>query len=236
MTYVKLTDHQSVQALAVMCRFLGLEGLQAVLGEALLKGASYCALDEQHMVFSQGQPGDYFYLILGGRVDTLRLSAEGEEHIIHHVVAGQLLAPIVMFMKDGRYPVSCRTAEPTQLCRMSRASLHKTCLSHPQLAMQMLELAGRALNTRIDEMDNLVGRNAAERLANYLLRLQPQASSGLIHLPLNQRQLATKLGVRAETLNRLLADWQRQGLVVGQRRDWTIPDRGALSGVANRVA
>lgn len=102
--------------------------------------------------------------------------------------------------------------------------------------MQMLELAGRALNTRIDEMDNLVGRNAAERLANYLLRLQPQASSGLIHLPLNQRQLATKLGVRAETLNRLLADWQRQGLVVGQRRDWTIPDRGALSGVANRVA
>lgn len=93
MTYVKLTDHQSAQALAVMCRFLGLEGLQAVLGEALLKGASYCALDEQHMVFSQGQPGDYFYLILGGRVDTLRLSAEGEEHIIHHVVAGQLLAP-----------------------------------------------------------------------------------------------------------------------------------------------
>lgn len=128
------------------------------------------------------------------------------------------------------YPVSCRAAKATQLCRMSRSHLHEACLAHPRLAMQMLEFASRALSGRVDDAGNLVGRNASERLAGYPLCL-PQDPNESLQLPLSQRQLATKLGVRAETLNRLLSDWQRQGLVAGQRRHWNILDRDALLGL-----
>lgn len=214
-----------------MGSFSWLEGMHDVLREGLLEGASYCSVVEGEVLFVQDQSADYFYLVLEGRMDTLRLSNEGEEHIIHHVPAGQLLAPIVMFMSEGLYPVSCRAAEASVLCRMSRASLHRACLAHPRLAMQMLEFAGRALNMRIDEVDTLVGRNAPQRLADYLLRLPGKVNEAL-HLPLNQRQLATKLGVRPETLNRLLADWQRQGHIEGHRRQWTLRNREALISLA----
>lgn len=207
--------------------FSWLEGMHDVLREGLLAGASYCSLVEGEVLFVQDQPADYFYLVLEGRMDTLRLSSDGEEHIIHHVPAGQLLAPIVMFMSEGLYPVSCRAAEASVLCRMSRANLHRACLAHPRLALQMLEFAGRALNMRINEVDTLVGRSTPQRLADYLLRLPGEADE-VLQFPLSQRQLATKLGVRAETLNRLLADWQRQGHIAGQRRNWRLVNRGAL--------
>lgn len=234
MTFIKLSAHYCAKAQQVLSGYPWLEGMQEVLRERLLTGATYCCLEEGEMLFRQNQAAEHFYLVLSGRMDTLRMSSDGEEHIIQHVSAGQLLAPIVMFMSDGLYPVSCRAAKATQLCRMSRSSLHEACLAHPRLAMQMLEFAGRALSSRIDEADNLVGRNTPERLAGYLLRL-PQAPEEVFQLPLSQRQLATKLGVRAETISRLLSDWQRQGVIAGQRRQWKILDHVALRGL-NGVA
>ncbi|WP_247256481.1 Crp/Fnr family transcriptional regulator [Pseudomonas moorei] len=204
---------------------------EEVLPERLLVGATYCCLEDDEMLFRQNQPAEHFYLVLSGRMDTLRMSNDGEEHIIQHVSAWQLLAPIVTFMSDGLYPVSCRAAKATQLCQMSRSSLHEACSAHPQLAMQMLEFAGRALSSRIDEADNLVGRNTPERLAGYLLSL-PQEPDEAFQLPLSQRQLATKFGVRAETISRLLSDWHRQGGIAGQRRYWKILDHEALRGLS----
>jgi len=51
-------------------------------------------------------------------------------------------------------------------------------------------------------------------------------------LPLSQRQLATQLGIRAETLNRLLNDWQAQGYISGKSRQWTLHDPSYLAGLA----
>ncbi|WP_440867235.1 Crp/Fnr family transcriptional regulator [Symbiopectobacterium purcellii] len=40
--------------------------------------------------------------------------------------------------------------------------------------------------------------------------MQPNAQ---VRLPLNRGQLATQLGIRPETLSRLMAEWQRQGYI-----------------------
>jgi CRP-like cAMP-binding protein len=229
MTFIKLPLQHHASAHQLLAQ-QGLGDNRQVV-EQLLAGASYGKLAEQEMLFVQEQSAEYFYLVLSGRMDTLRVNGEGDEHIIQHVPAGQLLAPIVMFMEDGLYPVSCRAAAPSELCRISRSNLHRTCLSHPPLALHMLKLAGRALNRRTHEVDSLVGRTTPERLAGYLLGLI-QDSLQPVQLPLSQRQLATKLGIRAETLSRLLADWQRQGLIQGQRRCWQIADRVGLERIA----
>ena len=35
---------------------------------------------------------------------------------------------------------------------------------------------------------------------------------------------AAQLGIRPETLNRLLADWQQRGWIAGSRRKWTLSE------------
>ncbi|MDR1889054.1 MAG: helix-turn-helix domain-containing protein [Zoogloeaceae bacterium] len=63
---------------------------------------------------------------------------------------------------------------------------------------------------------------AAQRLANYLLNLRARQENGVIELPVNQRQLAATLGIRAETLNRLLSGWLQRGYIRGKRRCWEL--------------
>ena len=87
---------------------------------------------------------------------------------------------------------------------------------------------------RVNEVEWFSDSTAAQRLADYLLR-HADPAKGEVRLPLTQRQLASHLGVRAETLSRLLADWVDQGALSGARRDWVILDAGVLETLAQPV-
>ncbi|RZT30797.1 Crp/Fnr family transcriptional regulator [Cupriavidus agavae] len=205
--------------------------IRNVLSDCLLAQASVEDLDKGDCVFRQGEQANYWYLVMDGRIDTLRLGIDGEDRIVHHIPPGQLLASIVMFMPDRKYPVEARAAVASTLCRFHRDSLHRACLAHPPLAVGMLSLAADVLHQRIDDVDTLASTSAPQRLAAYLLRLAGNTGEQ-VELPLSQRQLAAKLGVRAETLNRLLAEWQRIGYLEGGGRAWRIVAPGQLDTVA----
>lgn len=228
MTFIKLPDPRRQEALDLLGRLPLLSGVRL---EMLLERATLGQLKEGEAPFRRGQSADYWFLLLSGRIDTLRHGIDGEERVIQHVGPGQLLAPIVMFMPKRQYPVDACAVEPCELCRMRREDLHRACLAQPLLAMQMLELAGIALSSRIDDVDSLAGCSASQRLAAYLLELQERQGARL-ELPLSQKHLAAKLGIRAETLNRMLAEWQRHGYLSGQRRHWQLTAPGALAGLA----
>ncbi|MNN74950.1 transcriptional activator FtrB [compost metagenome] len=94
----------------------------------------------------------------------------------------------------------------------------------------------KAVYDQVNRVDWMTSSSAAERLANYLMGLQEQQGSALT-LPLNQRQLAAHLGIRAETLSRLLNDWQAQGYISGKRCQWVLHDLahlGSLTMTARR--
>lgn len=203
----------------------------AAQGGRLLAQASVRELARGDYVFSQGERADFWYLVMRGRVDTLRIGIDGEDRIIHQVEAGQLLGAIVMFLHQPRYPVEARAAVDSTLCQFPRAALRQACLDHPALAVNMLHLAAQTVTLRIDDVDSLASTSAAQRLAAYLLKLRAQAGPA-IELPLSQRQLAAKLAVRAETLNRLLSDWQKLGHLEGRGRHWRIADPAWLEALA----
>jgi hypothetical protein len=41
------------------------------------------------IIFSEGDEGDGFYLVIDGRIKVFKLSADGKEHILHVFAAGQ---------------------------------------------------------------------------------------------------------------------------------------------------
>ncbi len=207
-----------------------MRGVAATGLEELMADASLCRLGDGERVFSQGEAADYWYLVMTGRVDTLREGYDGECRVVQLVEPGQLLAPIVMFMPGLEYPVSARASGSTLLCRFRRQQLHALCRSEPELALRVLEIAGQALCKRIDDVENLSSRNGPQRLAAYLYQLYLEQGKA-ITLPLSHRELAAKLGLRPETLSRLLGNLRRQGVLQGQRLHWTITDRERLRGM-----
>ncbi len=234
MTFIKLSPEQRNDIAAALCR----SGLFDAAGAAWLTdagaGAAIGVLAEGETLFRQDETADYWYLILEGNIETLRVGADGEERVLQQHAHGKLVAPLVMFMPHRRYPVEARASSPSLVCRLRRESLHTLCERRPATAIGILTLAGQTLLSRIDELEQLASASAPQRIAAYLLDLARNQGEYL-ELPLSQRHLAARLGVRAETLNRHLADWRRDGYIRGQRRKWEIRDPAELRRLAGKA-
>jgi CRP-like cAMP-binding protein len=73
--------------------------------------------------------------------------------------------------------------------------------------------------------------SSAQRLAAYLESIaQPDAQAA--HLPMSKTLLAARLGMKKETLSRLLSDLARQGLIEVSGRDIAIRDAARLRELA----
>lgn len=183
------------------------------------------------LLFREGDRAGHFLLVQQGCIEMFRFTADGEERVFHLFGSGQLVGDAAMFMAHGRYPMNARAQCPTVAYRLSRTALRSACEQHPPLAMRLLESLSQRLYRHVNEVDWLTSSSAAQRLAAYLLNLQRHQGDAL-YLPINQRQLATHLGIRAESLSRLFSEWQQRGLVRGRQRAWELCDLGYLQQLA----
>lgn len=224
------------EGLAVLAEhplFMGLgEDVLAVLANAV---PTLHAADGDWL-FREGGPARHCLLVMAGQVEVLRISEDGQERICSLFERGQLVAEAALFMPHGRYPMSARARGEVQAVRLPRAGVRAACAQHPVLAMRFLDWLGCRIYQRTNEIDWLTGTSAAQRLAAHLLSLQ--TAGGRVRIPVSRQQLAGKLGIRPETLSRMLSDWQRQGHLEGRGRELVLFDAAfflALSGGARRL-
>lgn len=176
---------------------------------------------ENLIIFNEGDAATSYYFVIDGQVAMFRYSLEGDERIFNIFKKSQTLAHAAMFMPHGRYPLSARAHQDSALFQLQRSSLQKACQQDGELATRFMNTISQRMYQQINELDWLSTSSAAQRLAYYLLSLEKNEDYQ-VQLPLTQRQLASHLSVRAETLSRLLADWLKQGVIEGRRQDWKL--------------
>lgn len=186
-------------------------------------------------VFHEGDAALHWLLVAKGHVEVVRFGCDGSERVYHRFGTGECVAEAAMFMAHGRYPMQARAAGTTSVWRLERQALRQACEAHPALALRLLEDFSRRLYHYINEVEWLTISSAPQRLAAFLLRLSAQQGDRL-ELPGSQRQLAGHLGIRAETLSRLLSQWQARQWLRGERRHWTVLDTASLQQLAGALA
>lgn len=223
MTFLIPSGQLHSQAWALLSAHPLFDGIPQARLLDLLGGGCAVNLSEGARLFDETAPAEHWWLLLSGGVEMLRFGRDGEERVFGVAGAGSLIAEVAGFMPGRRYPVSARSCSPSQLYMLPTRQLRLLCEDNAHLAIRLLERATARLTQRIDEIERIAGMSAPERLADYLLRLS-KLQGRSITLPISQRQLAATLGVRAETLSRLLTSWARSGLISGMRRQWCIQE------------
>jgi CRP-like cAMP-binding protein len=187
------------------------------------------------IVFHEGDAAMHWLLVAKGHVEVVRFGCDGSERVYHRFGIGQCVAEAAMFMAHGRYPMQARAVGSTTVWRLERQALRHACEAHPALALRLLEDFSRRLYHYINEVEWLTVSSAPQRLAAFLLRLSAQQGERL-ELRSSQRQQGAHLGIRAETLSRLLAEWQARQWLRGERRHWTLLDTASLQQLAGALA
>lgn len=210
-----------------------LEGLDEGLLMDVAQDTRQVFLNRNEMLFRQGEPASYFYMVRKGQIKLFRLGLDGNEKIINVVGPGGSFAEAVMFMTDRSYPVNTAAIEHAELLAIPTEPVRRTLEASNEACLRLMAHMSKRLRQHVSEIEALSLQNGALRLTNYLLEaLPPDTDEGVVRLPLSKKTVAARLSLQPETLSRLLRQFEEQGLIKVEGPKIRILDSDALRSAA----
>ncbi len=184
------------------------------------------------IIFSEGDEGTGFYVVIWGRVKIFKLSPEGKEQILHIFGQREPFGEVPVFTGQ-RFPANAEAMEESRIFYFPRDSFIRLIEKNPSLALNMLAVLSKRLHRFTRLIDDLSLKEVPGRLASYLLYLSEQKrGSDELELNITKSQLASLLGTIPETLSRILGRMTRQGLIESEGPRIKILDRQGLEDLA----
>jgi CRP/FNR family transcriptional regulator len=188
--------------------------------------------DRGQIIFSEGDDGNGFYVVVSGRVKIFKLSPEGKEQILHIFGPGDPFGEVAVFAGQ-HFPANAEAMESSRIFFFPRESFSDLIKNNPSLALNMLAILSKRLRRFANLIDDLSLKEVPGRLAAHLLYLSGQAEgTEQLELNITKTQLASLLGTIPETLSRILGKMLKQGLIESDGRRIKILDREALEELA----
>jgi CRP/FNR family transcriptional regulator, nitrogen oxide reductase regulator len=206
----------------------------------ILDDATPLRFDAGVAVFSEGLPVERFFLLLDGHIRVVRTTPGGDQIIALHIAPGQLFG-IGAAIGRTTYPATAMTADDCVVLAWPNRLWQVFVDSYPGFATETYKIVGE----RVGEMNNRIMEMATQaveqRIANAVLRLVTQTGrkvdAGIeIGMPITRQNLSDMTGTTLHTVSRLLSGWERDGIVLSERRKITVtaPHRlVVLSGAAD---
>ena len=180
------------------------------------------------IIFSEGDEGIGFYIILSGRVKIFKLSAEGKEQILHIMETEEPFGEAAVFAGE-HYPASAQALVETKVLLFPRQTFVDLISKNPSLALNMLAFLSSRLRTLASLVEDLSLKEVPGRLAAYLLYLSDRNKGAtILELDISKNQLASLLGTIPETLSRILNRMGKDKLIKTTPRHIHILDHQGL--------
>jgi CRP/FNR family transcriptional regulator len=177
--------------------------------------------------------GDRFhslFAVRSGALKTIMITPDGDEQIIGFHMPGELLG------FDGLsdyYNCNAVALERTSVCDLPLNRVEELSRVIAGLHRQLCSIMGRELNTDQAMLLLLAKLSADDRLAAFLLSLskrfaQRGFSESRFILAMSRHDIANYLGLAPETVSRVFARFQQDGLLSVNRREIEIHDMDTL--------
>jgi CRP/FNR family transcriptional regulator len=206
------------------------------LPEDQLKEIRNIAVDRHfnkgEIIFSDGDEGNGFFVVVEGLVKIFKVSAEGKEQILHIYGPGEPFGQVAVYA--GRsYPASAQAILKSHVLFFPRAAFVDLITRIPSLAMNMLAVLSMRLRAFTVQVENLSLKEVPGRLAAYLVYLaDEQGKEDIISLSISKGQLASLLGTIPETLSRIFARMTELDLIEMDGRNIKLLNRDGLEELA----
>jgi CRP/FNR family transcriptional regulator len=184
-------------------------------------------------IFSEGDDGTGFYVVVSGRVKIFKLSADGKEQILHIFDDGEPFGEVAVFA-GMHFPANAEAMEESRVFYFSRDALVDLIKQDPFIALNMLAVLSKRLRGFAALIEDLSLKEVPGRLAAHLLFLSQQKQGAKdLELNITKTQLASLLGTIPETLSRILTKMSKQGLIESVGPHIKILDQEALQDLAD---
>ena len=190
-------------------------------------------------LIAEGAPNRELFRLVEGELAASQELGPGVGPVLAFFYPGDLLFPAA---PGEAWSHSVRALSDGRLEVYRLDAVRKVCQSDGRLAYRLFLAASRVLSQRLEHAARLRSLSVEGRFAAFLLeaggRIGSARRGGLVlSLPMSRTDIASYLGLRTETLSRIIRRWRDRGLIdLESARRISIPETKALEEMAQDVA
>jgi CRP-like cAMP-binding protein len=182
------------------------------------------------VIFREGDPAPGIFIVSQGLVRIYKLAATGKEHVLHLAGPGMTFAEVAVF---GGFPcpATAEAVEDTACVLLPTEPLASALQENHRLCLQILSSMAMWVRSLVSLLEGIVLRDAAGRVAGYLLQVHSQQGTN-IALPGLKKHIASHLNLTSETLSRTLRQLRDDKLIAETQNGLVIEDVKGLQRIA----
>ena len=172
---------------------------------------------KKEAVFSEGDPSDWLYVVIKGKVKITKLSQSGREIIL------EIISPMDFFggvavMRGFPYPANAVAMDDAEVLKISRSNLMRILDRFPSLMYCMAMNIGDRIKGSHEALKNIAVEKVESRIASLLIKLADKAGSKTddsvaIDMKLTKQDIAEMVGTTVETSIRTMSKFKKLGIV-----------------------
>jgi CRP/FNR family transcriptional regulator len=194
------------------------------------------AYDRGGDIFAEGDPSDFFYVVVTGRVKVYKHGPGGNDIILEMFGPGGPLGAVAAY-EARPYPASATAIEASTCLLIPRQSFFALLEAHPSLVRGLLGSLSLRLVELTTRLAELTGGRIETRFARLFLKLADQMGRqerGGLYIPLHlsRQELADLTGTTIETSIRIMSRWNKDDVLRTEKDGFVLVDRNELESIA----
>ena len=177
--------------------------------DEIISSLDVIELDDRQILFREGDPGEYFYVVLSGELEVLMAEDKPEELLLNVLHEGEYLGEMSLLMPGGHRTASVRARSKSTLLSLSRLQFMDITKKHPELAISMV----RVLSQRLDATNTATFRDLTEKNRQLQTAYDElkAAQAQLIEKERLERELQVAADIQLSILPDVLPDFDEFG-------------------------
>jgi len=164
---------------------------------------------KNQVIYYEGDKGNGLYLLLSGKVKTIKMAEDGRELMTGMYSADDYLG-INAMLSNEEYADTATALDDSLLCLIPKEQLEQLLNLYPEIAREFIKLLANDIREKEEQLLQMAYHSVRKKMAEALLRLQ--RGDGL-EFKISREDLAAMAAMATETVSRTLSDFREEGLI-----------------------
>ncbi|MED5018574.1 cyclic nucleotide-binding domain-containing protein [Paenibacillus chibensis] len=219
---------------ANLADYMDMYQLHAIFNEPMLSHLSLYSFEQGELICSQGEPAEYLYVLVKGKLKVYNTSTEGKTLIISFKNALEVIGD-VEYIQEADFINTVEAVSPVHMIAIHHQWLKQYGRDHTPLLQFLLKIITGKFFMKSNALSFNLMYPVEVRLASYILSVSFDPSDVLFRGKLSTSELrdaANLIGTSYRHLNRVILQLCNEGILERGKGCIHVKDRERLKSIA----
>lgn len=184
------------------------------------------------VIFTEGAEKEAVYFVIDGMIKAFKTDENGNEHIVSFLNHGDMFPHTGLFNQNP-YPATAEALVDSKLLAIPVRSFELLLNRIPEISIKVMRVMSAKIEELQQKLQQLTGNDVQDRGLAFLVKLAEKhgkVKDGMvfIRVPMTNQEFASAIGTTRETVNRLINQLRKEGILESDRSGYRIKDMDAL--------